>query len=153
MDTVRPATLDDMDGLFDLGSEMHAESQTLRTHEIHFDQVHGILTEILTNPRDDIFLWVIERDGLVLGALFAESSKDLWTRSRMAFVHAIYVRPRHRTSKSCIRLIKTFLTWARGNSDVIRIDAAAGINDNRAGSTFQKLGLKPRGHYYGMEVT
>lgn len=143
---IRHATPTDIPALLTLAKTMHAES---RFTILDFDmQKMRSLFEHLEAHENGALL-MAESAGTAIGFVAAGIAQDYFGNSVMAFEYGVYVAPAHRGSMAGVRLIKTFLAWARERGvDYINMGVTTGVTTDRTGALYERLGAKKVGDLY-----
>jgi GNAT superfamily N-acetyltransferase len=124
---IRHATHSDINALLPLAAAMHAES---RFHALDFDQ----------NKMRALFEHLVLAGGL---------AQDFFGNTVAAFEYGVYVAPTRRGSMDGVRLVKTYLAWARGRGAVyINMGVTTGVTTDRTGALYERLGARKVGDLY-----
>ena len=95
---------------------------------------------------DSVFAQGDVREDGCRSMLIGEISEHPFLNAVFAQEIVIYTHPDYRGGIGGVRLIKNFTSWAEEkNVDYIKLEATAGINDNRAAKLFSKLGYSSVG--------
>lgn len=149
---IRLATHDDVDALVDLVSSFYAEAP-YEAPEVVRDQSAYILDTLVSKAGTErVFLEVIEVRGKVVGAICAERIPDIWSNAEKVVEHFIYILPKYRGMIHTGKLLKRFAEWTRVKPAVVRVEAGSGIDDEKVGAIFERLGWQKRGVLYGSEA-
>ncbi len=142
---IREATVDDIPRLMELGLEMFHESRYGELYSFDTTAVRAVFLHYIT---DKDCLALISDNGLVL----AQMQKQWFCKGLMTEDRLIYVSKNHRKGLEGVRLIKAYMKWAKSlGVHEIFIGNATGINFERVGKLYEKLGFEQIGGYYVME--
>lgn len=153
---IRPATLLDLPAIIALGHRyVEEEVSRVRHHEARWEPplAGEYLAQTVMNP-DEAFLHVYESGDKILGFLWAFKHKlNLWSSLDVASDVLFYVVPECRGKYGSICLINRYKAWAKtvGCTEV-RLSIASGINEERNGLAYQRLGFKPFGTTYNLSL-
>jgi len=100
----------------------------------------------------NVYLRVAVVRGKIAGAIFAERQPDLWSDAEKVVEHFIYVRKPYRGMIHTGKLLMDFAKWSQRRPAVVRIEAGSGLDDEKVGAIFEKLGWKYRATIYGTEA-
>lgn len=155
---VRRAEMADMMGLLDLGREMHARSCYAGRATLDERMFRNICVEArrLHGENCCIFVATDGEDkpaGLIIGVL---DRLYAIAKEKCATDLFFYVRPGTHWS-AMTGLMNSFIRWAKSRPDAIEIriatsDAIAGADHERLGRYYRRLGMKPCGNVYRMEI-
>lgn len=106
---IRSAEKTDLEGLVELGRQMHAESNyaPLTFSEL----IYRRFLETLIDHELGCVL-VADRQGQVIGVYIGVVSNAFFSMDRIAQDVLLYVDPEHRGGMTAMRLIKAFEDWA-----------------------------------------
>lgn len=148
---IRDARVQDLHQLVSLIETFYDEAP-YQNPEINKDQALFVLNEMLPQLGDKVYLRVAEVGGKVAGAIFAERQPDLWSNAEKVLEHFIYVLPEFRGKPVTGRLLIDFAKWSQIRPSVVRVEAGSGLDDEKVGKVFEKLGWTYRAKLYGMEA-
>jgi GNAT superfamily N-acetyltransferase len=143
---IRHATHSDINALLPLAAAMHAES---RFHALDFDQnkMRALFEHLAGNENG--CLLTVEHDGALHGVLAGGLAQDFFGNTVAAFEYGVYVAPTRRGSMAGVRLVKTYLAWARGRGAVyINMGVTTGVTTDRTGALYERLGARKVGDLY-----
>lgn len=120
---IRAATLTDMDALLALGRQMHAEGD-FRRHALDEAKVRKTFQRLMASH----FLAVNDGPEGIDGGLAGAISEFWFSRELVASDLAFFVRPNRRGSIAAVRLVQSFVAWAkdRGAAEV-SISQSSGV--------------------------
>lgn len=149
--SVREATLDDLPYIINLAGQMHAESRYRRTTFLPARLGH-VAAGLIASP--DGFAVVAEKDGEIIGTMLAQVMREPWFAAEpVAYEYGVYVTPEHRGNHAAARMVRMFDTWAQERGAVlIDLGISTGINDERTGAFYARLGFTLAGFLYSKEV-
>ena len=145
---MRRATKEDVPRLLELGRAMHAESR-FREFKFDGDKVTRFLSAMMGNSS-----MILLVDGEpVHGMLIAYVQPFWWGSDLESFDLVLYVTPEARGKSSAIRLVNEYKRIARkmGVSDP-RISTGTGIETERTGKLFERLGFKGAGLMFSLKA-
>lgn len=152
---IRQASFLDIPAIINLGSRyVEEEVKVVAHHTAMWDANESAnhLCQALT--RDDLFLHVATSDGEVVGFLWAcTHSLAPWNPAMVASDFLFYVVPEKRGTMLGYRLVKAYRDWAQSMSCVeTRLSIASGINEERVGRMFERLGFERFGTVYNCKM-
>jgi GNAT superfamily N-acetyltransferase len=142
---IRPATLEDLDGLAKDSAELFAEDgvtrDRLRDPQWPRDNDQARLTGLIAAP-DALVLVAIE-DGIVVGHLVGTFSpaSTMWTAARAELV-STHVAVPHRGQGIGGRLVEDFIAWSRERG-AARLHVSAYAANSSAIRFYQRYGFVP----------
>jgi GNAT superfamily N-acetyltransferase len=145
--TIRPATLDDLDVLMDIGEAMHKESP--RFSRMSYSQAKVLQTFIDLINADCGLLVVAEQDGEIIGGIAAMVAPHWFSHDLMASDLALFILPEHRGGMTAVRLIKHYIGWAGEKGAVItQMGISTGVHAEATAAMFSAVGLKQFGYLF-----
>lgn len=148
---VRDARIEDTEQLIDL-IESYYDEAGFAAPPVNRDKAAYVLSVVIPSIGDDLFAKVIEVEGVVVGAMYAERVSDIWSDAEKVVEQFLYVRPEFRGRPSAGKLVLLFAKWAQLRPAVVRVEASMGIDNEHAAGVFARLGYEPRGSLHGMEA-
>lgn len=147
---VRQLTEQDIPAVIHLGGRMHEESQySALTYSP--EKVAKKCIRSLYDP--DMFALVAENEGEIVGMIGAIVGPYEFGDELIANDMLVYVSIEHRGSMAFIRMIKAYVFWAKEQgAALIFLAQTTGINQELVASLYQRLGFKPVGGQFCMEV-
>ena len=148
---VRPATLDDVPAIIEMGEEIRRESV------VPFPAINGEMVEMIARelfPRRDLFCALIaEEDGVPAGMMTGMASHYLFSPYPVAQHDTFFVRPEHRGGRAARMLIDQFVEWAT-EIDAVRVilGVHTGIAPEKTGRLYRLLGFTEMGGLYFKEI-
>ena len=145
---IRRAIGRDFDDLLALGNRMHKESVT-NFPPIAEEKVALFLKASLDAP-DSVAVYVAEDNGII-GMITAVLSEYSFSYTQRAVCDMLFVVPERRGAVAARKLIRKFIHWSRdiGADDAI-MGISTGVNPERTGKMFERLGFELMGHSYRM---
>jgi GNAT superfamily N-acetyltransferase len=150
MPTYRALGPDDLDILFTVGQEFHAESRNYEGLPMDEARTRRVLTVFLDNEMVAVFGAFYA--GTLVGFIAAEITPDPWSDRVVAHEHLMYVSPAHRSTGVGRSLANIFIQWANTWGAAIRMTIDSGVDDAKAVHMLEGLGLERRGSIMGREV-
>ncbi len=139
---IRPATVDDVPRLIELGRIMHAESP--RFAALRFDA--AILEHTLRVAMADHFAMVAEYDEEVVGGLVALLTPHWFSPDLTACDLALFIHPEHRGGTAPVRLLGAYAQWAKLNgSRMTLFGVMTGVNTDKTVALAERLGWRRAG--------
>lgn len=147
---IRNAQANDMPVLMTLAEMMHAESR-FSPYDFNQHQVEELFKNLIASP--DGALFICEIDFEVVGFFAGQTGKTYLSMATVAFEHLVYVRKDKRGTFSSIRLIQSFIRWAREQgSAYIQVGVNSGIDDQQVTKLYKRLGFTLVGQALEMTV-
>jgi len=147
---IRQMVTDDIEALTSIGAAMHLESAYRHT-EYSADKCRALGENIVASPR--LVGLVSEINGEINGFFIGVVSEHYFSDTLMASDLLLYVLPEYRNGLSGVRLIKSYIEWAKESgveSDNIQLGQTAGIDPAVVDRLYKKLGFHPSGTIYKM---
>jgi GNAT superfamily N-acetyltransferase len=143
---IRPATIDDVPRLVELGAQMHAESR-YRVLAFAEDKVTELYTDLIEHP--DALIMVSERAGIIIGMIVARIHAPYFSRDLASGDLHLYIQPAHRGGLSGPRLIAAYMHWAKARgAKMIDLGNSARICDTALARLYEYMGFEPVGTLY-----
>jgi GNAT superfamily N-acetyltransferase len=142
---IRPATLDDLDGLTRDTAELFAEDgvtrDRLRDPDWPRDNNRSRCAGLIAAP--DALVLVATEDGAVVGHLIGTFSpaSSMWTAARAELV-STHVAPLYRGQDIGGRMVEDFITWGRDRG-AARLHVSAYAANGSAIRFYQRYGFVP----------
>jgi hypothetical protein len=144
MTECRKATLFDVPQLVALGRQMHAES---RYADLPFDP--AVLATSLTQMLTDQFVYVVERDGVLLGGMVGCLYPSWFGTGLMASDLALFVAPDRRGGIAAVQLVAAFKAWAAAMDALeITCGVTTGVHEAATDKLYRRLDFVPSGTAY-----
>lgn len=145
MSSVRRAALADVADLVDLARDMHEDSSFA---PLQFDP--DKLTETLAVMiRHGHGVFVAELRGEIVGAIVGYLDSPIFSRDKVAYEHALYVSPEHRSGHLAISLVSAFADWAKQvGAKQIRPGVTTGPVGGGACKLYRAMGFTPVGETF-----
>lgn len=144
---IRAATPGDCAEIIEMGERMHREG-AYRFLPFDRDKVRLRLEEYLEHPGRHC-LFVAEHRGALIGMLGGYLDDYVFCDELVAYDTVVFVEGRHRGSAAALRLVRAFRGWAiaRGAREIC-LGISSGVNTDRVGKFYERLGLARVGAIY-----
>lgn len=110
------------------------------------------LSLAVTHPHV-AFCQVVEHDGRLVGALVGYISEFFFGHDLIASDSGWFILPEYRGSRSAVKLLKNFQTWAKANgAKEVAMGVSTDVTPEKTGALLQKLGYKHVGGNYKLAV-
>ena len=147
MAIVRPARLEDVDEIIDLGELLHGESGYSRL-PFDRDKVGALICGLISEVDGVVF--VAESDGRIIGGIAGGITEYWFCSVRHAFDFSFFVHPDHRGGSAAFRLLCAFERWAKDAGAVeIDIGITTGIHEEKTQRFYEKMGFVQSGRLFG----
>lgn len=147
---IRRMVEDDIEVLTAIGGQMHSESAYGHT-EYSPQKCAELGNTIVWNP---MFVGLVsEINGVINGFFIGVISEHYFSATLMSSDLLLYVVPEHRNGLSGVRLIKSYIEWAKESGVEpcnIQLGQTAGIDPAVVDRLYKKLGFHPSGTIYKM---
>ena len=133
----------DIPSLVLIAKDMHGES--VYSHlDFSVESVVELCEFIIDNPETQLGLVVI-KDGSVVGFAGGFVCRHTFGNDLTSGDYGIYLNKEHRKGMAGVKLIKSYTSWAlsKGVKEPM-LGISAGINDDRAGRLYTRLGYKTK---------
>lgn len=152
---IRQASFLDIPEVINLGDKyVEEEVKVVAHHSPSWNAEQSAANLCASLVRDDLFLWVAVDEGSIVGFLWA-GYHDLapWTPVRVASDILFYIVPEKRGTLLGMRLIKAYKQWAfEKECAEVRLSIASGINEERVGRMYERLGFETFGTVYNLKL-
>ena len=139
---IRPAIMDDVPTLVEMGRALHAESPRWSRLPFNDVKVTVLLSRLITDPNG--FLYVHEGAGGIDGGLAAIVEPHWASDALLAHELSLFVRPGARGSMAAVRLIAHLDAWAeRKGAAWLNVGISTGVQVERTTQLYQRLGFSP----------
>jgi GNAT superfamily N-acetyltransferase len=147
---IRPATVADIPWLIEAGERAQKESPNYAELPASSADQYKQLVRILLQPDAVCVRVVGDGTGFICGAL----EPAVWFEAVYAVQNLLWVEPLHRGSGRAWRLIAAFEQWARDKgARRIYNGISSGINEEKVGRFYQKMGYAPAGPTFVKDLT
>lgn len=137
---IRPATLDDLPRILDLGEMLHKESPRWSRITFSRARAESTLRLLLTDPNGVIF--VAERDGVVVGGIAGVTEQHWASDDLVAHEMSLFMAPDARGGMSAIRLICSLRAWAKlRGAKWLHAGTSTGLDPERTAGLYERLGF------------
>lgn len=151
---IRPATVEDIQVIVELGRAMHAESPRYRRLNYNPDKVasrvRNMVTGTLTTPAAG-GAFVAVKDGKIIGMIGGYVAETFFGDDTVASDFAFYITPsERRKGRAAVELVRAFEDWAipQGVADIVP-GVSTMIETQSTRRLFEKLGYE---HYGEMMI-
>ena len=147
---IRRMVEDDIEILTAIGGRMHSESAYSHT-QYSADKCRALGENIIASPN--LVGLVSEINGDINGFFIGVVSEHYFSDTLMSSDLLLYVVPKHRNGLSGIRLIKSYIEWAKESGIEpcnIQLGQTAGIDPAAVDRLYKKLGFHHCGTLYKM---
>lgn len=150
MAKVRPAKLEDVTRLVDLGEAMHAEAPNYCAIPFSRVKVAKLLTLLMV--RDGV-VFVTEKDGVIVGGIAGGVTEYWFSEEKFGFEYAFFLTKEARHGITAIKLQRAFKAWC-GLQGVKRfiMGTSTGIATEGTKKFYQGLGMDLTGHVFTGDV-
>lgn len=148
---IRPAKVDDISSIIELGAKLLDESPVLPPHDPL--KARKALAFFISGARASVF--VADHDGEIVGFIVGVLDEYWWSDAQYASDAAFFVEPNHRGY--AVGLVKNLVAWAQKFKKVkqVSLGVSSGLETyERTGKLYERLGFKPVGgiHTKSIEV-
>jgi GNAT superfamily N-acetyltransferase len=138
MADVRPAHVDDIDTIVEMGAQMVAESR-YRGVTYAPEKVAAAMESVIAGNQGAGF--VAEVDGAIVGGAFAFLTSPWFSRVPIACDLAVFVAPEHRRNGVAAQLVQAVLWWAKQiGVHHVDLSISTGVEAEATGRLYEKLG-------------
>lgn len=120
---IRPATVEDIPRLIELGGLMHAESERFSRHPYAPDRIDALLRRLIGSPRGLVLVATDETD--MFGVFVGVAAEHWACEALVASDLALFVRQDKRGSTAAPRLLCGYVAWCKSIGAAM---ATAGIS-------------------------
>ena len=137
---IRPATMDDLPRIIELGELLHHESP--RWARLSFSRVRAadFISRLILNDWGCVF--VAEKDGVIVGGI-AGTALPHWSSDDILGQEAsFFMLPEARGSMAAVRLISALVAWGemRG-AKWMHAGSSTGLDPERTAGLYERLGF------------
>ena len=136
---IRPATIDDLPAILELGGRMHMES---RFRNLPFDltKVAGVFSSLIEGAG---LVLVAEMHGRVVGGIAAMVVEHWFSTVKVAQDFALFIEPEHRGSMLAVRLLARYEAWAREQgATAVEMGINTGVHVEQTAKLFELRGFR-----------
>ncbi|AIT13702.1 acetyltransferase [Salmonella phage BP12B] len=151
---IRQACFLDIPEIINLGNRyVEEEVKVVKHHSATWDADQSAHHLCASLTSKDLFLWVAVEDGVIIGFLWAAVHiMAPWSPALVASDLLFYIIPEKRGSLAGVRLLKAYKSWAKERGCIeARLSIASGINEERVGRMYNRLGFTPFGTVYNLK--
>lgn len=148
---IRPATVEDIPVIVELGSKLHIES-SYRCHAFNKDKVAKLMESLIVGGEYGV-VFVAEIDGEIIGGI-AGGIDEWWFGDTLhAFDFSFFIAPEYRGGSAAFRLLLAFQEWAKIRGAVeIDIGISTGIHEDKTERFYEKMGYVKTGRTFGKKL-
>lgn len=147
---IRPATIEDIPRIVDLGELLHAESEEYREISYDRDKVAETMSGLITNGGV-IFLY--ESMGEIIGGLAGTVTEFWFSREKVAADYSLFIEPSHRHGMYALKLILAFHSWAKlVGARQVKMGITTGISVEGTSRLYRSLGMRHCGNLFSKDV-
>ena len=144
---LRMATVADLPAICVLGRAMHQES-TFAPMDYDIDCVKETIADLM--EKSQLVLVAEDTNGEVIGGILGKVTQTWFGKDMVANELGLFIHPDHRGGMLAVKLIKTFVTWARmAGAKQIRPGVISGCEV--AELLYERLGFRRCGATFVME--
>ena len=139
-------TVDHVPDLYALGKQMHEESEFRDLHWNH-EKITNWFYNNVRNPKSFV---MCAYDGDVLAGVFVGGLSEFYFGNDVqAYDLLWYVGKEYRGSRTGLRLLKMFESWATDlGADRIQVGISSGLSMDRTGALLERMGFSQIGGLY-----
>jgi GNAT superfamily N-acetyltransferase len=141
---IRPAHLDDIPRMVDLGAVMHSESPRFRDFAYQPARVGEMMEWLMGSPQGLVLVAEQPLEG-VIGGIMAITMPHYACELVQANDLALFVHPEFRGGSAALRLVRGYLDWARDMGAEPSIGINTGVQPERTGKLLAALGAEQTG--------
>lgn len=146
---IRPATIDDIPRIVDLGKMLHQES---RYAPISFNE-EKVATLMRYLIEKDGVVFVAEVDGEIVGGIAGAITEFWFSSETQAFDYSFFLAPEARHGMQAVRLMSAFENWARiHGARQIDMGITTDINVDKSARLYTGMGYKECGKLFVKEI-
>jgi GNAT superfamily N-acetyltransferase len=140
-------TEDRAEEVFQIGAEMHRLG-VYKDWPLDRGRSLFVIKALIADPKA-LTIGVETEDGVLIGAMLGEVQRDIWVNVNVAVEYGVYVTQAYRGTKAGVLMVRHFEKWAAEHgADLIRQGVYAGIDNEKAGAFFSRLGYENAGAIY-----
>ena len=144
--TIRRYELGDIDVILDLIEEfLYQDRGSVVNHFSYIDFDRAKVYDILNRRIGDktFFCSVVEKDGKVVGGLAGSVDELVFSRQLFAVEWLLYFSPSFSSVKAVLRLITSFVTWAKSRGAIeVQIANSSGYKQDKFASLMKLAGFE-----------
>lgn len=144
---IRPATLDDIPRMLELGRAMHAESPVFRPYAWSDDKVRGLI-DWLIHDRNGLALVCVDRGGEIIGGFLGVITEQFFSTDQVAQDYALFVDPGRRGALAGKQLLEAFRRWAADRGVPAVMGVSTGVSVEATGRLVEASGFQYFGRLY-----
>jgi len=138
---IRPATIEDLPALLDIGRDMATESPRYSRMRFSRDKLAHMLGALIESEAG--FVCVVEDDCGISAVMVAMVAEHWMSDDLNASDLALYVKPNARGTMAATELICAYRAWAQGRGAVlVQAGITTGIFTEKTAQLYEYLGFK-----------
>lgn len=140
----RPATIDDLPALLNLGAIMAAELPHYARMPYAPHKVEKFIGGLIES--EDGFVHVAIYGNQIVGCMAGMVTEHWMSEARLATELTVYMLPEYRGSRDALRMIRAFIAWAPTRGAITtNLGICSDINVERTAAFYERIGLRPYG--------
>jgi GNAT superfamily N-acetyltransferase len=144
---IRPATIEDLPALLELGRRMHQESPRFNRLSFNDEKVRNLLMMATVSPN--YCMLVADNDGEMVGGFAGFIAAHWFSDDLVASDLALFVQPGRRGGLAGARLVKEFIAWAKERGPKqINLGISTGVSVEETAQLYSAIGLKQFGYLF-----
>lgn len=137
---IRPATIDDLPAILELGGRMHLESR-FRALEFDLAKVARVFEQLINS--DDGIVMLAEVNGRIVGGIAGVVVEHWFSVSKVAQDFALFIEPEHRGGMLAVRLLRQYEKWAFEQGAVaVEMGINTGVHVEQTAKMLELLGFR-----------
>lgn len=136
---IRPARLDELDRLIELGEMLHKES-SYASMRFSPEKARAKIAECITTG----FCVVFEREGQAQGYMGGTVAAPWFSDDLMGVEYSLYVAPQYRGGRETIRMIAAWAHWCEGEG-AVQLRPGITTGNMAAIRLYERMGFKVQG--------
>jgi len=138
--SIRPATLDDLDRILDLGEQLHKESPRWSRLSFNRAKAAEFIAQLILGPAGVVF--VAEKDGVVVGGIAGMAAAHWCSDDIVAQEVSLFMDPGARGSMAAVRLICALTAWGEiKGAEWLQAGTSTGLDPERTAGLYERLGF------------
>lgn len=136
---IRPATLDDLPAILELGGRMHLES---RFKALPFDlgKVAGIFERLISGAG---IVMLAEVDGRIVGGIAGIVLEHWFSTTKVAQDFGLFIEPEHRGGMLAVRLLRKYEAWAfEQGAHAVEMGINTGVHVEQTAKLLELMGMR-----------
>lgn len=143
---IRPATLEDIETIVEIGKVMHQES-SYRDLPYDCEKVGALMGGLIDGNYGVVF--VAENGGEIIGGIAGGVTQFWFCDESHGFDYCFFVHPEHRGGSAAFRLLLAFELWCkRMGAKYMDIGITTGVNIDKTTRFYEKMGFVSSGCFF-----